>query len=146
MSNYLKDLPKLTLECQCLDVKVVYPMYLKRLIHTTCKLPDPPKAMFDACYTTVNLRMSGFCSRLILPMNRHTTIITPSSFSFTKKSICKPQYWINPDIPHSESLLEAGKLNNKATILIIQLNIIISFRKYKFYWHKSKNSSRNQYN
>lgn len=108
-NNCLKDLPKLTLECQCLDVKIVNPMYLKRLIHTTCKLPEPPIQLFEACYSNLNMKMSGFCSRLILPMGRHTTIITPSSFYFCHKTILKPQYWVNPDIPHCESLLESGK-------------------------------------
>lgn len=83
-------------------------MYTKRLIHTVCQLPDVPKEMFDACHVFRNVKIIGMCSRLILTPKRQTTIITPSSASYTSRNIIKPQYWVNPDTPHEEVIVESG--------------------------------------
>lgn len=109
VSNYRPlELPKLTLECQCIDAKFEYPMYVKRLVYTVCKLPDPPKSMFAACYITRNVKVIGLSSKLITSVKKQITIITPSSASFIYKSILKPQYWTDPDIPHNEWIFESG--------------------------------------
>ncbi|KAJ8984787.1 hypothetical protein NQ317_003700 [Molorchus minor] len=55
-SQPIMDLPKLTLECQFIDVSLTNPMYVNRLVHTTCQLPDPPKKLFDACYSHQNIK------------------------------------------------------------------------------------------
>lgn len=103
-----QQLPRFTIECQCIDVRISNPMYLNRLIETTCQLPTPPKAMYEACHSDINVKVIGFCSRLILDMNCQTTVITPSNASFSLKSIIKPDYWVNPDIPHVEMTFESG--------------------------------------
>ncbi|KAG5888478.1 hypothetical protein JTB14_022106 [Gonioctena quinquepunctata] len=109
------DLPKLTLECQFLDISINYPMYVNRLVHTTCQLPEPPKQLFDACFSTQNIKILGLCSRLVLNSQRHTTILTPSSISYLCRTILKPQYWTNPDIPHIETTFESESITLNGT-------------------------------
>lgn len=109
------ELPKLTVECQFLDISLDYPMYVNRVVHTTCQLPDPPKKMFDACYSWLNIKVVSLCSRLILGAERHTTILTPSSFSYSCKTILKPQYWTNPNIPHVEVTFESESITLNGT-------------------------------
>ncbi|XP_074031826.1 vacuolar protein sorting 13B isoform X2 [Leptinotarsa decemlineata] len=109
------DLPKLTLECQFLDISINYPMYVNRLVHTTCQLPDPPKQLFDACFSKQDIKILGVCSRLVLNSQRHTTILTPSSMSYSNRSILKPQYWTNPDIPHDETTFESESITLNGT-------------------------------
>ncbi|XP_056633940.1 intermembrane lipid transfer protein VPS13B isoform X1 [Diorhabda sublineata] len=109
------QLPKLTLECQFLDISLTYPMYVNRLVHTTCQLPDPPIQLFEACYNRNNIKIVGLCSRLIITSNNQTTILTPSSFSYTTKSINKSQYWTNPDIAHEETTFESESITLNGT-------------------------------
>lgn len=103
-----KILPKLTIECQCIDVRIVNPMYTKRLVQTTCQLPQPPEHMFAACHFEKNVKILGFCSKLILENAKHTTILMPCSVSYFNKKIVMPQYWVNSDISHSEVSFESG--------------------------------------
>ncbi|XP_017781523.1 PREDICTED: vacuolar protein sorting-associated protein 13B [Nicrophorus vespilloides] len=100
------DLPKITLQCQCIDLRISNPMYIKRLLRTTCQLPEPPQQMFDACHTDLTLKISAFSSRLIVS-NMQFTIMTPSYASFQSRTILMPQYWINPDIPHQQFSFES---------------------------------------
>ncbi|CAG9819390.1 unnamed protein product [Phaedon cochleariae] len=111
----LVELPKYTIECQFLDISIDYPMYVNRLVHTTCQLPDPPKQLFDACFTQRNVKVVGLSSRLVLSSQRHTTILTPSSLSYTYKCILKPQYWRNSDIPHEETTFESESITLNGT-------------------------------
>lgn len=114
-------LPKLTLECQFFDISIQYPMYVNRLVHTTCQLPDPPLKLFNACYTEQNVKLIGLTSRLICN-NTSTIMLTPCNMSYTCKSILKPQYWINPDIPHVEITFESESITingTKAKMMIV---------------------------
>lgn len=90
-------------------------MYVNRLVHTTCQLPDPPAKLFDACFARQNIKVVGLSSRLILNAQEHTTIITPSSLSFTTKSIAKPEFWIHPDISHTEQTFESETITLNGT-------------------------------
>ncbi|XP_072392830.1 intermembrane lipid transfer protein VPS13B [Diabrotica undecimpunctata] len=115
ITSKVLPLPKLTIECQFFDISLTYPMYVNRLVHTTCQLPDPPRQFFEACYSRKNIKVVGLCSRLIINPNKHTTILTPSSLSYTTKSINKPQYWTNPDITHSEATFESESITLNGT-------------------------------
>lgn len=108
--HHTKKLPKFTLECQCVDMKMYGPMYTNRLVYTTCQLPNPPSHMFQACFSSLSVKVIGFCSRLVLSSRRHTTIITPCGASYNQRNILKPQYWKNPDIAHEEITFESGTL------------------------------------
>lgn len=102
-------LPRLTFECQCVDVRIQNPMYLKRLINTACQLPDCPKHMFEACHSRRRIKISGFCSRFLAATSkRQTTILTPTSATLQYDYILKPQYWIDPDTPHEMLTFESG--------------------------------------
>lgn len=123
-SNFLfqtPNLPRFTIECQCVDLKITNPMYTKRLVSTTCQLPDPPKKLFDACHVNLNVKILNFCSRLLLDSNKQTTIITPSSASYRCLKIIEPEYWVNPDVPHLEIMFDSGNY------LEIICDIIFSF-------------------
>lgn len=84
-------------------------MYFKRLIYMTCQLPDPPQHMFEMCYTDTSVKVINFCSHLNMSSEKRTTILMPCSASYTSRDILKPQYWVNPDVPHEELTFEAGK-------------------------------------
>jgi len=58
LSKQLTHLPKVTLECQCLDARIVKPMYPRRLVITTCQLPAPPQHMFHACHFHTSVKVS----------------------------------------------------------------------------------------
>lgn len=90
-------------------------MYVNRLVHTTCQLPDPPPELFGACFTIQNFKVVGICARLVISPTSHTIILTPSSVSYNSKSILKPQYWTNPNIPHKEVTFESEGLTLNAT-------------------------------
>ncbi|XP_071057652.1 intermembrane lipid transfer protein VPS13B isoform X2 [Onthophagus taurus] len=107
-------LPKLTIECQCIDVKVEGPIYTKKLVHTVCQLPDPPRHMFDACYQNLSVKVLNFCSKLILGSNT-TTIITPFNATFRNKNIISPEYWVNPDTPHNEMRIYSESIGINST-------------------------------
>ncbi|CAG9862165.1 unnamed protein product [Phyllotreta striolata] len=108
-------LPKLSIECQFIDISSTYPMYVNRLVHTTCQLPDPPAKLFEACYSHQNVKIVGLCSQLIVNKQQHTTILTPSSFSYSTRHIAKPQFWVNPNIPHEEQLFESDTITLNGT-------------------------------
>lgn len=125
------DLPKLSIECQFFDISMDYPMYVNRLVHTTCQLPDPPPKLFEACFTIKDFKVVGICVRLVISPTSHTIILTPSSVSYNSKSILKPQYWINPDIPHNEITFESEGLTLNATnakMMVIAYIIIKTIR------------------
>nr|CAH7751442.1 unnamed protein product [Callosobruchus chinensis] len=113
-SNGKPNLPKLTIECQFLDVTMNYPMYVNRLVHATCQLPDAPKKLFDACFTRKIVKVVGLSSRLLIGQ-KHTTILTPSSLSYTRNAILLPQYWLDPNIPHNEITFESESVTLNAT-------------------------------
>ncbi|CAH2007814.1 unnamed protein product [Acanthoscelides obtectus] len=108
------NLPKLTIECQFLDMTMNYPMYVNRLVHTTCQLKDAPKKLFDGCFTRKIVKVVGLCSRLLIGQ-KHTTILTPSSLSYCCNAILQPQYWWNPNIPHNEITFESESVTLNAT-------------------------------
>lgn len=103
------QLPRFTVECQCIDVRITNPMYPNRLIQVASQLADLPKVVMDKCYYDISVKILNFCSRLILDNNKMTTIIIPSSASFQTKSIHIPEYWTNPDTPHNVVILESGE-------------------------------------
>lgn len=108
-----------------------YPMYVNRLVHTTCQLPDAPAALFDSCFTLKNIKIVGLCSRLVVNPTSHTIILSPSSMSYNSKSILKPQYWTNPNIPHEEVTFESEGLTLNATnakLMVIAYIIIKTIR------------------
>lgn len=98
-----------------MDICMSYPMYINRLIHTTCQLPNAPQKLFEACYSQKNVKIVGICSRLILNRQRYTTIVTPSTISFVSKAILKPQYWLEPNIPHIETIFESESITLNGT-------------------------------
>lgn len=125
------DLPKLSVECQFLDMSIAYPMYVNRLVHTTCQLPDPPPKLFDSCFSVKFLKVVGLCSRLVVSPKNHTIILTPSTMSYNSKWILKPQYWVNPNIPHNEVTFESEGLTLNATnakMMVIAYIIIKTIR------------------
>lgn len=83
-------------------------MYINRLIHTTCQLPEPPEKMFAACFSTVDINIIGLCSRLILKQNNSTNLIIPFNVSCQRKSIISPQYWVKSDIAHLQTTFQLG--------------------------------------
>lgn len=105
----LHKLPKVTIECKLIEICLYNPMYINRLIHTTCQLPEPPEKMFEACFSKFDINLVGLCSRLVLKQNNSTTLIVPFNLSYQSKSILSPQYWINPDVMHSEINFQSGK-------------------------------------
>lgn len=112
-------------------MSIDYPMYVNRLVHTTCQLPDAPSKLFDACFTIRNFKIVGVCVRLVINPTSHTIILTPSSISYNSKSILKPQYWINPNIPHNEITFESEGLTLNATnakMMVIAYIIIKTIR------------------
>nr|CAI5821779.1 unnamed protein product [Callosobruchus analis] len=108
------NLPRLTIECQFLDVTMNYPMYANRVVHATCQLPDAPKKLFDACFTRKIVKVVGLCSRLLIGQ-KHTTILTPCSLSYCCNAILLPHYWLNPNIPHNEITFESESVTLNAT-------------------------------
>ncbi|KAK9889545.1 hypothetical protein WA026_006900 [Henosepilachna vigintioctopunctata] len=121
------DNPKVVVEFQCLDLMYVTPFYVNRLVYTTCQLPDPPKALFDACYKKLELKVLGLTSRIILNPKCHTTILVPFNASFMTRQILKPQYWSNPDVSHYEVTVESENLtlNGTKAKMIAMYNILI---------------------
>lgn len=65
LSKQMTHLPKVTLECQCFDARIVKPMYPWRLVITTCQLPAPSQHMFHACHFHANVKVSYLCCKLI---------------------------------------------------------------------------------
>lgn len=84
-------------------------MYPKRLVYTTCQLPSPPIDMFNACYSSTIVKISGVSSQMIFNSNKRTTVLIPFNMSYNYKSIIFPKYWVNPDTPHDEFTAEIGK-------------------------------------
>lgn len=95
------------------------PMYPKRLIYTTCQLPEPPDEMFNSCYSYSDINITGFSSQMIFTCNKKTIIVLPFNVSCTYKSIIFPNYWINPEIIHKEIVAEIGEtVKHKNTPLV----------------------------
>jgi vacuolar protein sorting-associated protein 13B len=118
----LQKLPKVTLECKVIEISMFNPMYVNRLVHTTCQLPEPPKKMFEACFTKLDVNVVGFSSRLILKQNNYTTLIVPFNLSYQSKSILSPQYWVNADVMHSEVNFHSENLTfncTKAKLIVV---------------------------
>ncbi|XP_067008128.2 intermembrane lipid transfer protein VPS13B [Anabrus simplex] len=116
------SLPKLTISCQCLDAKLVKPMYPRRLVTTTCQLPAPPQHMFHACHIHLNVKLLGVDSHLVLDSNKQTTVVMPSNISFSQETLLLPHYWSSPDLPHSDVTLQAESITvtcTKAKLMII---------------------------
>lgn len=51
--------PILSLECQCMDVRFISPMYPRRLVRSACLLPSLPQHMFHACHSHAIGRVSS---------------------------------------------------------------------------------------
>ncbi|CAG9772920.1 unnamed protein product [Ceutorhynchus assimilis] len=126
MSGTSSILPKITIECQFIDLSQKYPMYYNRLVHTTCQLPEPPKKLFDSCYVNKNIKIVGLLSRLVINSACQSIILTPSNVSFSSKTIIKPHYWINSDIPHNEMVFESESvtLNGTKAKMLVAYNIL----------------------
>ncbi|XP_030768330.1 vacuolar protein sorting-associated protein 13B-like isoform X2 [Sitophilus oryzae] len=126
MPTSSSTLPKITIECQFIDISTQYPMYADRLVHTTCQLPEPPMQLFEACYSKRTIKIVGLFSRLVVNPMCQSIILTPSSISYSDKSILKPHYWTNPDIPHNEIVLESESitLNGTKAKMLVVYNII----------------------
>lgn len=108
--------PSITLECDSIDIKFVIPIYPKRLVYTTCQLPDPPEQMFNACYNHVDVAITGFSSQMVFNSSKRTTILLPFNIRCVYKSIIFPKYWINPEIIHEEVLFDVGKYTKDISI------------------------------
>ncbi|XP_045475296.1 vacuolar protein sorting-associated protein 13B [Harmonia axyridis] len=122
---------KLVLEFQCLDLLFISPFYINRLVYTTCQLPDPPKALFDACFKKYELKVLGLTSRLVVNPNCQTTILMPFSACFMTRQILKPQYWTNPHVTHFELTVESENFTvtgTKAKMLLIYDLIMALFQ------------------
>ncbi|KAK4875062.1 hypothetical protein RN001_011484 [Aquatica leii] len=122
INQYYQGLPKITIESQCVDAKIQNPMYTRRLVHTVCQLPDSPQHMFDACYSQKSVKIIGLCSRLVTSVKKQTTIVSRCNASYTSKSIIKPQYWLNCDIPHEEITIESENVTlttTKAKLMLV---------------------------
>ncbi|XP_050295994.1 intermembrane lipid transfer protein VPS13B [Anthonomus grandis grandis] len=122
-------LPKVTLESQFIDISQTYPMYVNRLVHTTCQLPEPPQKLFDACFVKKSVKVVGLLSRLVTNPVCQSIILAPSSISYGAKTILSPQYWTNSDIPHEDVVFESESLNlngTKAKMLVVY-NIVERF-------------------
>lgn len=91
------------------------PMYLNRLVHTTCQLPKPPKKLFEACFSRLNIKVMSLTSRLILGLKSNTTILMPSSVSYSCHTILKPQYWTDSNITHVETIFESESITLNGT-------------------------------
>ncbi|KAF5303499.1 hypothetical protein FQA39_LY09962 [Lamprigera yunnana] len=115
VSRYQQDLPRVTLECQCIDARFQNPMYPQRLVKTVCQLPEPPQHMFDSCYTAKTVNIVGLCSQLITSNKKQTTILLRSNFSYNSRNIIKPQYWAKCDIPHMEFTVKSENVTLTAT-------------------------------
>ncbi|XP_069674298.1 intermembrane lipid transfer protein VPS13B isoform X2 [Periplaneta americana] len=122
LTKMTTHLPKVTLECQCLDARVVRPMYPRRLITTTCQLPNPPQHMFHACHFHTNVKLLGVSSHLVLCPGSHTTFLMPSNLAYTRQRLLLSHYWSNPDIPLTDQTLRAESLTvtcTKAKLMVI---------------------------
>ncbi|XP_076265664.1 vacuolar protein sorting 13B isoform X3 [Rhynchophorus ferrugineus] len=126
MPTSSSTLPKITIECQFIDMSAQYPMYVNRLVHTTCQLPEPPEKLFNACYTKRSIKIVGLLSRLVINPMCQSIILTPSSMSYSVKTILKPQYWTNFNITHNEVVFESESVTLNATKakLLVVYNII----------------------
>ncbi|KAH0999222.1 hypothetical protein HUJ04_005426, partial [Dendroctonus ponderosae] len=126
MPTSRSTLPKLTLECQFIDISQQYPMYVNRLVHTTCQLPEPPKKLFEACFIRKSVKVVGLFSRLVTNPSCQSIILSPSSVSYGSKTILKPQYWINSHIPHSEIIFESENitLNGTKAKMLVAIEIV----------------------
>ncbi|KAF5296670.1 hypothetical protein FQR65_LT10210 [Abscondita terminalis] len=131
LTQFYQGLPKLTLECQCIDAKIEYPMYTQRLVQTVCQLPESPQHMFNACYSTKNIKVIGLCSRLITSVKKQTTLLPRCNASCSTKNIQKPQYWINCDIPHEEITVELESITFTITKAKLMLVIYILDKLFK---------------
>jgi vacuolar protein sorting-associated protein 13B len=105
-----------------IEISMFNPMYVNRLVHTTCQLPEPPQKMFEACFTKLDVNVVGFSSRLILKQNNYTTLIVPFNLSYQSKSILSPQYWVNADVMHSEVNFHSG---TSLTFCLMKTNIFL---------------------
>ncbi|KAL1506203.1 hypothetical protein ABEB36_005605 [Hypothenemus hampei] len=107
--------PKVTLECQFIDITQHSPLYENRLVHTTCQLPNPPEKLFVACFVTTSVKIVGLLSRLVTNSSCQSIMLTPSSVSFSLREILKPQYWVDPNIVHDEIVFESENLTLNGT-------------------------------
>ncbi|XP_060527776.1 intermembrane lipid transfer protein VPS13B isoform X2 [Cylas formicarius] len=126
MTTTESTLPKISVECQFIDVSMRYPMYSNRLVHVTCQLPEPPDRLFRNCYTVQNFKIVGLLARLFVTPSCHSIILAPSSMSYVVRRILKPQYWTKADIPHSEVTFESESFTvngTKAKLLVVR-NVI----------------------
>ncbi|XP_008197902.1 intermembrane lipid transfer protein VPS13B isoform X1 [Tribolium castaneum] len=128
----LHKLPKVTIECKLIEICLSNPMYVNRLVHTTCQLPEPPQKMFEACFTKLDVNIVGLCSRLVLKQNNYTTLVVPFNLSYQSRSILSPQYWINSDVMHSEINFQSESLTfncTKAKLIVVSHLINNIFKK-----------------
>ncbi|PSN31469.1 hypothetical protein C0J52_23171 [Blattella germanica] len=85
LTKQIMHLPKVTLECECLDARVVKPMYPRRLIFTTCQLPTPPQHMFQACHFHTNIKVSFGVEYLELCVEEmsYRRVMTPGTEAYS---------------------------------------------------------------
>lgn len=105
--NNLYCLPRVTIELQCIDARLIKPIYPNRLVYTTCQLPNPPEVMFDSCHRHMAIKVLGLASNLIID-DKYCTLLLPSTLTLTSKEIIFPKYWPNTNVPHAEYDLKAG--------------------------------------
>ena len=87
----MTHLPKVTLECQCLDARIMKPMYPRRLIITMCQLPAPPQHMFHACHFHMNVKV-----RQLYLYQLIWYCILPAKFNIQGVAIKKPDSCSKP--------------------------------------------------
>lgn len=105
--NNIFNLPRLTIEAQCIDAKLVRPIYPNRLVYTTCQLPTAPEEMFEACHQHTNLKILGLASNVIID-DKSCTLLLPCSLTASYKEIILPRYWPSNHLPHLEINFKVG--------------------------------------
>ncbi|KAJ9586218.1 hypothetical protein L9F63_020127, partial [Diploptera punctata] len=126
LTRHIRHLPKVTLECDCLDAKVVKPMYPRRLVSMTSQHPSPPQHVFHACHFHTDVKLLGVNSQLVLNPGNQTTFLMPSNVAFTKQNLVLPNYWNNMDIPHEFTLRESLTVTCTKAKLMVIVNVIQS--------------------
>ncbi|GLH10327.1 Vacuolar protein sorting-associated protein 13 [Gryllus bimaculatus] len=125
-------LPCVTVSCQCLDAKLVRPMYPQRLVGTVCQLPEPPEHMFDACHMQLNLKLVGMISQLQSGSHRQTVLL-PSNLSYNQCTLLYPALWQNHELLREDRSLRAESITSVFTKpqFLILLNILQSTSEVK---------------
>uniref|UniRef100_A0A0C9QMT7 VPS13B protein n=1 Tax=Fopius arisanus TaxID=64838 RepID=A0A0C9QMT7_9HYME len=106
------DYPRLLLNFDNIQGKIIAPMYCFRLAACASKQRILSDKMLRECYKRIEGGISGFTSLLYLTESCHTSLVMPSSLSFSMETLIYPQYWVNIESINVPRVIQDCRLDN----------------------------------